>query len=364
MDYLSNPKIVDLRKLVKQKYGVAVFIGAGCSSALKIPLWDDLLIGLNQKFGFYADDDAVKNAIKAEGHPKVASNIKSKANDIQYRELVKKFTKPAACHFTSLHVELVRMSKTILTTNYDESFEETLDALGRFYSKSDWQYTPSSIGNFNYHGQGIERHIYHIHGSSSTGDVVLTEESYFNQYDKPLSGVQALILAIFSNYTTVFVGFSFSDKDFVNFLEKAWEAIRIEKGDANVALNQHYCILSDNLAKDYYTGKELKGDDAALEDWKAMDIIVQDDTRIPGQVTFTFSADALDRINAAGLDNAVKIHLASLIRTIDDKKEKLRLLRKLNIEVIYFEGDEYLQIEYILRKLNEPVSASAATFKP
>jgi hypothetical protein len=364
MHYLTNPKIADLRELVKQKYGVAAFIGAGCSSALKIPLWDDLLLGLNREFNFYSDDNAVLNAIKNEGYPKVASNIKSTANDVRYRELVRKFTQPVACHFTSLHVELVRLSKTIVTTNYDESFEETLNALGRFNPTSDCEFTVSSLGNFSIKGIGLERNIYHIHGSSSTGDVVLTEESYFSQYEMPLSGVQVLVTQIFSNYSTIFVGFSFSDKDFVNFLEKAIETIRVEKKGAGVDLPQHYCILSDNLEKNYFTGNELKGDSAGIEDWKAKGIIIQDDSRFVGQTVFTFAADALDQIDTAGFDMAVEVHLISLVRRLNDNKEKLDLLAKLNIEVLYFEGNEYLQIEYLLRKLNEPVAAAAATFIP
>lgn len=364
MRYLTDSKIEDLKKIVKQKYGVAAFIGAGCSSALRIPLWDELLIGLNQEFKYYPDDDAVLNAIKKVGYPKVASNIKSSSSDDKYLELVRKFSRPVACHFTSLHVELVKMSKTILTTNYDESFEETLNALGRFHYKSDWQFSAWSLGNFEHRGMGVDRHIYHIHGASSTGNVVLTEESYFSQYEKPLSGVQNLIAAVFSNYTTVFVGFSFSDKDFINFMEKAVEAIRTERVGAGREMQKHYCIMSDNLKKDYFTGKELNGDTATTEDWKMKGIIIQDDTRFPGKTVFTFTEDAPAKIVATGFADAIQQHLASLMRRLEDNREKLALLSKLNIEPIYFEGNEYLQIEYILRKLNEPVATSSAAFTP
>lgn len=364
MRYLTDPKINDLKKIVKQKYGVAAFIGAGCSSALRIPLWDDLLVGLNEEFKYYPDDDAVLNAIKKDGYPKVASNIKSFSTDDKYLELVRKFTRPVACHFTSLHVELVKMSRTILTTNYDESFEETLSALGRFHDKSDWEFYTWSLGNFEHRGMGVDRHIYHLHGTSSTGNVVLTEESYFSQYEKPLSGVQTLIAAVFSNYTTVFVGFSFSDKDFVNFLEKAVEAIQSERSGAGRYMQKHYCIMSDNLKKDYFTLRELKTEIAAIEDWKAKGIIVKNDTKVPGKTVFTLASNATTLIAAAGFVDATVKYLSSLVRRLEDNKEKIVLLSKLNIEPIYFEGDEYLQIEYILRKLNEPVATSSAAFIP
>jgi hypothetical protein len=364
MRYLTDPKIDDLKKIVKQKYGVAAFIGAGCSSALRIPLWDDLLIGLNEEFKYYPDDDAVLNAITKDGYPKVASNIKSFSTNDKYLELVRKFTRPVACHFTSLHVELVKMSRTILTTNYDESFEETLNALGRFHDKSDWEFSAWSLGNFEHRGMGVERHIYHIHGASSTGDVVLTEESYFSQYEKPLSGVQNLIVAVFSNYTTVFVGFSFSDKDFINFLEKAVEAIKAERTGAGRDMQKHFCIMSDNLTKDYFTVRELKGDITTIEDWKSKGIIIRDDIKVPGETVFTFAIDASALIASAGLGDATEQYLSSLVRRLEDNKEKIALLSKLNIEPIYFEGNEYLQIEYILRKLNEPVASSSAAFTP
>lgn len=70
MDYLTSEKIQDLRKLAKQNTGVAAFIGAGCSAVLKIPLWDELLVGLNLEFNYYSSKEAVLEAIKVDGYPK------------------------------------------------------------------------------------------------------------------------------------------------------------------------------------------------------------------------------------------------------------------------------------------------------
>ncbi|MFD2966295.1 SIR2 family protein [Sphingobacterium bambusae] len=364
MSYLLNEKIDELQNLARQPYGIAVFIGAGCSSALKIPLWKDLLIGLNREFKYYYDDNAVKNAIDTDGYPKVASNIKSKADVMKYRELVKKYTKPVACHFTSLHIELVRLSKTIITTNYDDSFEETLSALERFNPDSDCKHQTFSTGDLDIRGIGHDRKIYHIHGTSSSGEVILTEESYLQQYEQPLSGVQTFVSSVFTNYSTVFVGFSFSDKTFVNFLEKAMESIRAEKRNYNREQQKHFCIFSDNLIKESYADHELKGSCSDIALWKSKGILVDYKNKVTGAIEYQFQDDAIDRILDAGLPLASEKHLTKLAQRYKENQEKIKLLNKLNIELIHFEGDQYLQIELILRKLNEPIAAAATTYKP
>jgi hypothetical protein len=364
MDYLTSTKIADLQKIAKQRTGVATFIGAGCSAVLKIPLWDELLIGLNQEFNFYAGKEAVLDAIKNDGYPKVASNIAKGADETKYREVIKKFTQPVACHFTSLHIELVRLSKLIITTNYDASFEETLDALDRCSTTSDWKYAKFGIGYFSFIGLAIDRQVFHIHGESTTGNVVLTEESYLEQYNRPTSGVKTLISAVFSSLSTVFVGFSFSDKDFMTFLESAWEDIRAEKKSAGAILPQHYCILSDNYQKDYFYGNELELDNDGLNEWISKGILLRDTTRVFGETVFGFTNDAPALIANEGLDDKLEARFLGMIRNVDDNRQKLELLKKLDIEVIYFEGNNYLQIELILRKLNEPLAAAAAAYKP
>lgn len=364
MDYLTSTKIGDLQKIAKQRTGVAAFIGAGCSAVLKIPLWDELLVGLNQEFNYYPNKEAVLDAIKKDGYPKVASDIAKGADETKYREVIRKFTQPVACHFTSLHIELVRLSKLIVTTNYDASFEETLDALDRCNEASAWNYVKFGIGNFSFIGLGIDRQVFHIHGESTTGNIVLTEESYLEQYNKSTSGVKTLISAVFSSISTVFVGFSFSDKDFMTFLESAWEDIRTEKRSVGAALPQHYCILSDNYQKDYFYGNELDLDDDLLNEWIVKGILLRDNARVFGETVFKFTDDAATLIVGESLDSKLEARFLSMIRNIDDNRQKLDLLRKLEIEVIYFEGNNYLQIEFILRKLNEPLPMAADSYKP
>ena len=366
MDFSKNQQIRTLQAHAwRRPPGIATFIGAGCSKVLLIPLWKQMLIGLNAEFQYYPTDVELEADIDKSSYAQVATNIKSKApNETVYKDQLRKFIAPQACHYTSLHVELLLLSKLILTTNYDKSFEEALDAIGRFNPQPDCQYNVSTLGDFNHDGWGYERHVFHIHGDIDSADVVLTEESYSEQYDNSHSGVSMLIGSIFSRYPTLFVGFSFDDDYFVNFLSKAMEGIRKDAARYNKKLPEHFCIMSDSLLKKHLTVSELLTFTDDIDLLLTEGVIEKSSYGKSGETTFNIIIDSSGLLKKTKIDSSLKKALISQIEFMDRNLNKVKTLNDIGISIIPFESNNYLQIELILRELNKKPTLSALAFKP
>lgn len=361
---LEQRNIIELRRRSKIEVGIATFIGAGCSSALQIPMWTEMLANLNKEFRYYTSDEELVQDTKSSGYAQVASNIKSKANgDQSYNDMIKKFLQPVACHFTSLHLELIRLSKFLLTTNYDESFEESFRALKRFNLNPELKFVSSSLGAFNHSAWGVDHNIFHLHGDVVSGDFILTSESYIENYNTAGTGVALLIGAIFSSYDTLFVGFSFEDKVFIDFLKRSLEQIRIEQQRYKKSQRQHYCIISDKWSIDYLTAEELLSFEADIDDLRSRGIL--EDRKLPaGRMIFRFAANASANIQDSTIEPPAKAGLLKSLKRIEENRERIKLLQDLKIEPIYFDGDNYLQIELILRAINDSPSTYTSTYIP
>lgn len=362
---LKQQNLIELRQLAKQELGIAAFVGAGCSYALKIPLWTEMLIGLNELFRYYSSNQDLVDDIKINDFPIVASNIKNKAgtDELAYKKALRSFLKPVACHFTSLHVELIRLTKLLMTTNYDMSFEETLQCIGRVDEKLKLEFKSSSLGSFSHHGWGYIHNIFHLHGDVSSADIILTFESYQENYLNSNTGVARLIGDIFEHYTTVFIGFSFNDTFFMDFLKNMLDNIKTEKSRYQQTRPQHYCIIGDDIIKDYITIEELLAEDANINLLVDEEILIRDELT-PGKVKFRFGPSANVVIERYNGELQANQFLINILKTIAERKEKLHLLEQLEIKPIYFDENQYLQIELILRELNDAPPAVATGFKP
>jgi NAD-dependent SIR2 family protein deacetylase len=366
MDFSRNEDIRTLRVHAwRRPPGIATFIGAGCSEVLMIPLWKQMLIGLNDEFKYYSSDEELEADIDKYSYAQVASKIKSKVqNETAYKDLLRKFITPQACHYTSLHLEIVLLSKLILTTNYDKSFEQALDAIGKFNPQPDCQYQVSTLGDFNHDGWGQDRHIFHVHGDIDSADVVLTEESYSEQYDNSHSGVSMLIGSIFSRYTTLFIGFSFDDYYFVKFLSKALEGIRKDANRYNKKLPEHYCIMSDSLLKKHLTVSELLSFTDNIDLLINEGMIKETSKGKSAERSFNITVTASDLVKNTSIEESIKKAFLSQIELMERNQDKVKVLSDIGISIIPFEGNNYLQIEFILRELNKKPSVQAAEFRP
>lgn len=346
-----------LRDLYRQKKDIAAFIGAGCSKVLNIPLWTELLIALNKQFTYYTTEEEVVKAIHRDGYPVVAGNIEKKAGDRSgYNDLIRKMSKPQSCYFTSLHLELLRLTQTIITTNYDRSFEEALDSIKRLIGDNTVEYEMLTIGNLKLKGLGEHRRIYHIHGDHDSGEFVLSTQTYIDQYRNHGSDVSGLVMAIFKEFHVLFVGFSFNDEYFMEFLQSALQNAAKDPARRQ-PLPVHYCIVSDDLMREYL----LAADFSSMKTSNIQELLDQKILNIKqttgiSETTFYLADDAIQIIGDGNLPDPTKTFLLDLISSLASNKEKLKMFDELKIYPITFPGKNFLEIETILRKIMEPVS--------
>lgn len=353
---------IQLQQFIRQKNTVAAFIGAGCSKVLDIPIWDDLLIALNEEFGYYRTKQDVLDAIKRDDYYDVASYIESKAADkALYKEILKRYSKPRTCHFTSLHLEIVRLADIILTTNYDRSFEEALNALKRLMDGKpqdvvdSFKYSSFPVGDFRTMGIKENRRIYHLHGDAEEGEFVLTSQSYLEQYENPASDLTTLITSAYKELHLIFIGFSFNDKYLVKYLLYIRDLLdQLPQGKK--PLRPHFCIISDSLIQDYFK----PGDLVDMSITNAQELVDAGIFRLEEQdrdARFYFVPDSAKLIGESTYSDAFKQLLLSKIDDFEKAIDKREMFDRLGILPITFEGRNYLEIELILRRILEPSAA-------
>ncbi|GAB4093533.1 hypothetical protein GCM10028786_24600 [Flaviaesturariibacter terrae] len=361
----SNKNKLELKQLVQSRASIAAFIGAGCSAVLNIPIWDKLLLELNRQFGPFKESELI-NAIKTDGHARVASYIEASAKDKNhYKEMLKKHTKPRSCHFTSLHLELLQLTKTVITTNYDMSIEEALECLKRINREGNFDYRTLSIGGLSLYGIGVNRGIYHIHGNNTDGTFVLTFESYREQYENDGSGLADLIRTVFKEFSVVFVGFSFNDDFFVNFLQNTLSKVKgfleaAQKGP----LPPHFCIVSSLLYKDFFYAPELTERKVPITELIQASYLIAKDLGDTKEAVLYIDETKEDEIRRSGFAQEVKTILLNQIEINKGNRKKIELFKELNIKPIVFEGENYLEIETILRELNTMGGKVATSYDP
>lgn len=365
MDYALE-QIDELRGYLRDpKRKVAAFVGSGCSSVLKIPIWDDMLIALNREFDCYPSDDEVRSAIRTDDYPKVAANIKRKADDPKkYFETIRRYSTPTACYYTSLHIEIVHLTKTLITTNYDHALEDALEALRKYTKSTDYNFISYNIGEFDMAGLHTERRIFHLHGDKDRGNLVLDEVSYDDQYGEDMSDPANLLRSLYIGFHLVFIGYSFKDSYVVNYLKKL--ASRLQKpGLRTKPLPIHFCIMAELDFVHFCTRSEL-WDKGFLNVQELIDAgILTEEASEPGQQpNFVFATGAVDRIIAGNFTDEQKASLRDLLFRTTDAVKKHEAFTQIGIKPILFRARDFLRIETILQNLNKEDKPFAERFDP
>lgn len=365
MDYRLE-QIDELRGYLKEtKSKVAAFVGAGCSSVLRIPRWDDMLIALNREFDYYPGDAEVIAAIRAEDYPKVAANIRRKAGDPKkYFETIRRYSTPTACYYTSLHIEIVHLTKTLVTTNYDHAFEDALETLRRYTKNPDYDFISYNVGEFDIAGLHTERRIFHLHGDKDGGNLVLDEGSYDDQYGEDLSDPANLLTSLYKGFNLVFIGYSFRDSYVVDYLKKL--ATRLQKpGLRTKPLPTHFCIMSELDYVHFCTRSEL-WDRGFLNVQELIDAgILTEENGEPGQPpNFVFAADAVDRIIDGNFTDEQQGRLRDLLFRTTEAVKRHEEFTQIGIKPILFKGRDFMRIETILQNLIKEDKPFAKKFDP
>lgn len=365
MDY-SLEQIDEIRRhLLDTKPKVAVFVGAGCSSVLQIPKWNEMLIALNKEFDCYPSDADVEAAILSDDYPKVAANIRKKAGDSKkYHDTIRRYATPTACNYTSLHIEIVQLSRTIVTTNYDHALEDALEALKRATKTDEFAFESHNVGEFALGGLHAERKIFHLHGDMDRENLILDETSYDDQYGEDVSDPVSLLNNLYKEFHLLFIGYSFRDSFVVNHLKKL--AGKFQKPNIRtMPIPKHFCIMAEFDLVHFCPPSELTG--AGFTNAQELideGILLIENTNTGQPPNFVFSSDAMDKILASKYDEKQKKQLGKLFVRTSEAVKRHEEFELIGIKPILFKGWEFLRIETILQNLMRKDIPFAPTFVP
>jgi len=257
----------------ENKDRIVFFAGAGASIPLGFKSWKKLLKEMNEKFKTEINIDDYINKF---GYPETASAIYDK---IIIREeyinfLCEQFDmKNAIARFNSLTKSIVNNFDTILTTNFDSSFEhafaDTNLPLKEYGLEKNIK--TQTLPKFDIVDISSNNYIViYLHGNQDSRRFILRKEEYQHfyrtNYNKEPSELEDFLKEIFKNFSVIFFGFSFNDLYFKNYCEK----ILIEEFEQRKAryynlygetypieLRKHFVFITEEEVEDTLSELEI-----------------------------------------------------------------------------------------------------------
>ncbi len=229
---------------IKSGKKLVLFAGAGVSMSSGMPSWIGLTEQIFNKVSELYDQPNLKSMIEPMkmGFITPLEALRNVSSKVYRSEIYKTLEKQLAVNESSdlsLQKKLLSFSSKIITTNYDLSFEEASNKGLKVISY-----------NNTYLLQGLdseENYIVKLHGDiNDLNNIILFGEDYNRLYKSPTASSQELI-KLFTDYTIVFVGVSFSDpylNTLFDFTDKIYDGI----------LDKHFIVTSESTfdgLKDY-----------------------------------------------------------------------------------------------------------------
>ncbi|PUD71645.1 SIR2 family protein [Helicobacter pylori] len=187
--------IDNIRKAHNENY-LSIFAGAGISAESKLPKWGDLIHELQKCL--YGDTK------KNEDYLVLAEKFYNQFGESFYYQTLKSLI-PDSTKKNDLHLGIVKLNiKNLITTNWDNLFEQAINEEGRFFNiiKSD-----KDIGS----STGFAKFI-KMHGSLDENNIVFKEQDYL-EYSNNFPLIENYIKGVFSTDTVILLGYSLSDQN-------------------------------------------------------------------------------------------------------------------------------------------------------
>ncbi len=236
-----------------------LFVGSGITRRYYgLPSWKGLLeIFINKisndEFAFASYENKAKELIKNENelYPKIAELIEKDFNNLWFRndrnirnldqyysnkvkqESVSPFKAEVAMYIknksnisTEYIEEIEKLKKLsirsisgIITTNYDDFFEDNFEGYKRYVGQDELIF--SGI-------QGIGE-IYKIHGTIEEPKSIVIDSKDYSEFDNKSSYLAAKLMTIFIEHPIIFIGYSISDINIQKILNSIIKCLDTEK---------------------------------------------------------------------------------------------------------------------------------------
>lgn len=186
--------ILQLQEAARQNR-LVIFVGAGVSASAGVPVWKELVEMFRDELpeGVYDPNDILKSA----------QIYRELRGDVEYLKKIKQILKDGQTCSNQLHKSIMQLNPChIVTTNYDDLLEQAaLNNNKQYYVVAKDAHLPANQG---------ERMIVKMHGDFKEGNIVLTENDYFD-YSRNFPLIRSFLLSLFSTKVVLFIGFSFDD---------------------------------------------------------------------------------------------------------------------------------------------------------
>lgn len=237
-----------------------VFAGTGTLHP-SAPKWATLLkklIEAQPVDNLTAED--IDDPARVPDYPKFASRIKEEmfridGRDERWFRLISEFVITEDVTYSSQQVEIFRATESVITTNFDDSFENAFKVVTR--SKPP-RLSIRELPEFVYRECFRSPTLVYLHGKADARHLVFTEEEYQQYYPsvsktKGSTNLEDFFKIVYKDHTLVFIGFSFEDKYVTKALEGFAQQLMVN--DAIAATKpgyepkfgtiQHYAFLKE-----------------------------------------------------------------------------------------------------------------------
>jgi len=211
------------------------FVGAGPSTTMGEPDWYTLFRELKSHFGVRVNK--VKRPDGTLDYPRMFSKLYKKIHDktIFFKSMFEKL-EPTKTRYTGFHISLVDLFGIYLTTNYDSPIEMAFRK-----QHPDAQLTKHYFSGYDL--ENLENCVIYLHGHKDInfGIIKLEDYEYFYPTVSKKAGIPILedfLSKIFETKTLVFVGFSFDDYFFSDYL--------IYLSDTVTPARKHFSLLGES----------------------------------------------------------------------------------------------------------------------
>jgi len=190
---------------------LVAFVGSGVSNNSGVPFWGQLIDFIKDRVDIpeYENDYLI-----------IPQLFHNEVGESQYNESIKKILKHKKTSPNVIHQELLKLKPIhIITTNYDDLIEQSIEKSYKSYSiiKKDKDLPTANTSNY----------LIKMHGDFDESNMVLKEDDYLNYSNKfPL--IENFVKGIFSSYTVLFIGFSFSDINLKYILERVKSSLKTD----------------------------------------------------------------------------------------------------------------------------------------
>lgn len=216
--------LIDLHEASRQGR-LVVFVGAGVSANSGVPTWRELISALK--------NDLPDNLGSENDDLKIAQIYKDTRGYKDYLKKVKTILKDGRTASNILHKAILQLNPAhIITTNYDDLLEQ---AIRSEYKQYDVVSQDKDLPYYRYPQKLVK-----MHGDFKTGNIVLSEEDYYN-YSTNFPLIRAFVSSLFATNIVLFVGFSFDDlnlkiilNDLKNILDKNMQRVYLLTSNDNL----------------------------------------------------------------------------------------------------------------------------------